>query len=90
MFYIEALHGIFFPEKNKKRHSIFEVIQTKHCALSVMQYFHQGLTSLVCKLEASDLQRSQSKLELSMQKQHKDTSSSFASAESDLGQGNLS
>lgn len=65
-------------------------IQTKFCALSVMQYFHQGLTSLVCKLDASNLQRSQSKLELSMQKQDKDTSPPFASAESYLGQGNHS
>lgn len=65
-------------------------IQTKHCALSVMQYFQQGLTNLVCKLDTSNLQRSQSKVELSMQKQHKDTGSSFASAESNLGKGNLS
>lgn len=65
-------------------------IQAKDCAISLRQYFHLGLTSLVCKLDVSDLQRSQSKLELSRQKQHKDTSSSFASAESDLGQVNLS
>lgn len=39
----------------------------------------------MCKPDAPDLQRSQSKLELSVQKQHKDTSSSFASTESDLG-----